>query len=109
MHSNHRIALPHPARSSSRERDTKDLGYAVCINQHDVPERNDQVLLMDLVYSGAQKVVTYIGEGTDERYLGILLAQQLCDHVAKSYSKQDPERYPELGLPHGEDPCWGYL
>ena len=88
---------------------------AICINQYDVPERNHQVLLMDRVYNGAQKVVTYIGEGTDERYLGILLAQQLCDHVAKSYPNppdprmQDPERYPELGFPHHEDPRWGYL
>ena len=51
----------------------------------------------------------------DERYLGILLAQQLCDHVAKSYPNppdprmQDPERYTELGLPHRQDPRWGYL
>ena len=37
---------------------------AICINQHDVPERNHQVLLMDRVYKGAQKVVTYVGEGT---------------------------------------------
>ena len=88
---------------------------AICINQNDVPDRNHQVLLMDRVYSSAQKVVTYIAEGTDERYLGILLAQQLCDHAAKSYPNppdlrmQDPERYPELGLPHRDDPRWGYL
>ena len=88
---------------------------AICINQDDVPERNHQVLLMDHVYSSAQKVVTYIGEGTDEWYLGILLAQQLCDHVAKSYPNppdprmQDPDRYTELGLPHREDPRWEYL
>ena len=109
-------SLYHALRDLRRENEIRTLwADAICMNQYDVPERNHQVLLMDRVYSGAQKVVTYIGEGTDERYLGILLAQQLCDHVAKSYPNppdpriQDPERYTELGLPHREDPRWGYL
>lgn len=87
----------------------------ICINQTDIPERNQQVCLMDRVYGSAQKVVTYIGEGTEARYVGLLLAQNLCDRVAQTYPNppdprmQDPERYPELGLPHRKDPQWGYL
>ena len=109
-------SLYHALRDLRLENEIRTLwADAICINQADVPERNGQVLLMDRVYKGAKQVVTYVGEGTDERYLGILLAQQLCDLVAKTFPKspdprmQNPERYTELGLPHRDDPRWGYL
>jgi hypothetical protein len=42
---------------------------AVCINQKDIDERNDQVLLMGTLYSEAEEVVIWLGEAdvtTDE-------------------------------------------
>ncbi|KAK7942521.1 HET-domain-containing protein [Apiospora aurea] len=35
---------------------------AICINQTRVPERNHQLLLMPRIYSGASRVVIYLGE-----------------------------------------------
>jgi hypothetical protein len=109
-------SLYHALRDLRRPSETRILwADAICINQDDVLERNQQVCLMDRVYSAAQQVITYIGEGTDERYMGILFAQQLCDYVAKSYPNppdprlREPARYTELGFPHQEDPVWGHL
>ncbi|KAI3319596.1 HET-domain-containing protein [Xylariaceae sp. AK1471] len=39
---------------------------AVCINQNDKNERGHQVQLMPRIYSYAQRVLIYIGEGTDD-------------------------------------------
>jgi hypothetical protein len=39
---------------------------ALCINQNDVEERGHQVNLMAQVYSLAEKVVIWLGEGCDE-------------------------------------------
>jgi hypothetical protein len=39
---------------------------AVCINQHDIPERNEQVLVMSHIYQEAKKVLIYIGEHSDD-------------------------------------------
>ncbi|KAJ4423001.1 hypothetical protein N0V82_002395 [Gnomoniopsis sp. IMI 355080] len=38
---------------------------AICINQSDVPERNQQLVLMPRIYSGARRVVVYLGESSD--------------------------------------------
>jgi hypothetical protein len=73
------------------------------------------VSLIGHVYSYARQVVTYIGEGTEERYIGILLGQSLLDYTGKSYPRppdprlREPGRYTELGFPHPKDPSWGYL
>ncbi|KAK8084401.1 hypothetical protein PG997_005672 [Apiospora hydei] len=38
---------------------------AICINQARVPERNHQLLLMPRIYSGASRVVIYLGESNN--------------------------------------------
>lgn len=39
---------------------------AVCINQTDIEERNAQVQIMGSIYSGARRVVVYLGESADD-------------------------------------------
>ncbi|KAK3305966.1 heterokaryon incompatibility protein-domain-containing protein [Chaetomium strumarium] len=49
----------------------------ICINQRDTPERNAQVRLMDQVYTKAQQVITYIGEGDSNTQSAIALAEKM--------------------------------
>jgi hypothetical protein len=35
---------------------------AVCINQKNIPEKNDQVARMDSIYRNAEKVLVFLGE-----------------------------------------------
>jgi len=39
---------------------------AICINQNDIPERNQQVTMMGAIYSTAQCVVVWLGESTEK-------------------------------------------
>jgi hypothetical protein len=52
---------------------------AICINQGDISERNEQVKLMGTIYARAQKVVVWLGEEADFSSEAISLAQELCD------------------------------
>ena len=45
----------------------------ICINQDDIDERNQQVTLMGDIYRNAHRVITYISEGNEEQWMGILL------------------------------------
>ncbi|KAJ8518211.1 hypothetical protein ONZ45_g4685 [Pleurotus djamor] len=38
---------------------------AICINQEDVPEKNKQVAMMGSIYSGADRVIVWVGEATE--------------------------------------------
>jgi hypothetical protein len=44
---------------------------AICINQEDVEERNQQIQLMPDIYTGADRVVAFLGEATDDSNLGM--------------------------------------
>ncbi|ROW03892.1 hypothetical protein VPNG_07294 [Cytospora leucostoma] len=37
----------------------------ICVNQKDIPERNDQVVLMTEIYSRAQQVIAWLGESSE--------------------------------------------
>jgi hypothetical protein len=52
---------------------------AICINQGDIAERNDQVRLMGSIYARAQKVLVWLGEEADFSSEGVSLAQELRD------------------------------
>jgi hypothetical protein len=87
----------------------------ICINQDDTNERNQQVTLMGDIYRKAYRVVTYISEGNEERWMGILLGIQLQQYVHKTYPRppdpriMDVDRLEELGFPHQSNPQWRYL
>ncbi|ERF76216.1 hypothetical protein EPUS_04293 [Endocarpon pusillum Z07020] len=87
----------------------------ICINQDDVSERNQQVLLMGDTYRKGHRVITYIGEGNEEQWLGIIFGVQLQQYVHKRYPRtpdpriKDLDRLEEAGLPNRSDPQWRYL
>lgn len=65
----------------------------ICINQKDTHERNDQVLLMTKIYSGARQVIAWIGECGEEqkRCLDLVAQFPRTKNIfveAKSYTTQ---------------------
>jgi len=46
---------------------------AICINQHDIHERNHQITLMRDIYEGAQLTIVWLGEAADDSGLAIQL------------------------------------
>jgi hypothetical protein len=57
---------------------------AICINQDDIDERNQQVKQMGLVYQQANHTMIYLGEGTSETraFLERLQSKSTIDHFA---------------------------
>jgi hypothetical protein len=67
---------------------------ARCINQWDIPERNQQVREMQLIYSGAERVLAWIGTEKDNVDIVFLLASaaatpDLPEPVAEWLTRQD--------------------
>ena len=54
---------------------------ALCINQNDHKERNEQVSKMRQIYSHATNVVVWLGEGTPASTLAFSLISNLYDHL----------------------------
>lgn len=85
---------------------------AICINQKDIEERQQQVNLMGRIYRNATRVITYIGPEADNSSLGIDFAYELMDYwVDRSEEKPDlrlhiKEEMVNLGLPQANDPRW---
>jgi Heterokaryon incompatibility protein (HET) len=50
---------------------------AICINQHDVPERNRQVQMMGKIYGMAERVIVWLGERTMDSDMGMHLIEDL--------------------------------
>jgi len=61
------------------------MHYALCINQNDVPERNQQVAQMQEIYAGAEKVLIWLGEPKASIPLDYPFVQALCDPAEKLY------------------------
>lgn len=57
---------------------------AICINQDDISERQQQVSMMGSIYRQAQRVITYIGPEGDKSSLGIEIASHLRRYGASS-------------------------
>ncbi|KAL5610515.1 hypothetical protein FOBRF1_006632 [Fusarium oxysporum] len=57
---------------------------AICINQNDDPEKNDQINRMDQIYYKAQRVVTYIGEGDGNTEPAVALGRKMLDLAESS-------------------------
>ena len=103
---------------------------ALCINQHDLSERSQQVSIMRLIYANASKVSVWLGVA-DNMFVATIgliksIARSCCIH---RYGATDPEswhqllskgpRYPWLEsleqgkaafhLPDSNDVCWENL
>lgn len=50
---------------------------AICINQQDIPERNQQVTLMSKIYSSAKRVISWLGDDNGEAALALKLIEHL--------------------------------
>lgn len=65
---------------------------AVCINQADIQERNQQVPMMKDIYSGAHGVTIWLGEGD-------ALSDHVLDHCRNDRFVDDVEKAAQSGLP----------
>ncbi|KAL7756813.1 hypothetical protein ACKLNR_013806 [Fusarium oxysporum f. sp. zingiberi] len=71
---------------------------AICINQADVDEKNEQVPLMQKIYGQAQNVLVWLGEPTDGSILGMRLLQNRMASVGWHQWKID-QTYGKPTLP----------
>ncbi len=78
---------------------------AICINQDDLEEKNQQIPLMRQIYEGSIRTLVWLGEGTKESSPAIRLISKLKDAAEKAgpaaaeiniFSRQDLAKY---GLP----------
>jgi hypothetical protein len=56
---------------------------AICVNQHDLHERNHQVSIMDKIYEGAKSVVIFLGEDTDQTEQAFRILRHFTDMNAE--------------------------
>jgi Heterokaryon incompatibility protein (HET) len=84
---------------------------AICINQNDLKERQQQVAMMGTIYRSAMRVITYIGPDKDDSFLAIEFAQNLRRYAMSRDEDPDPrlhlvEELVNVGLPPISDPLW---
>jgi hypothetical protein len=60
----------------------------VCINQDDIPERNDQVALMGKIYGNAQRVIIYIGPAAIGDTEAVNLLMKIHEHFEPYYDSR---------------------
>lgn len=88
---------------------------AICINQADVEERNQQVKMMREIYSSACQVVIYVGEAGEGAEEGINL-MRLLDVIADDINPDPSQPYEvteggihESALPQPDSPEWDHF
>ncbi|KAK4169828.1 heterokaryon incompatibility protein-domain-containing protein [Cladorrhinum sp. PSN259] len=87
---------------------------AICINQADTKEVEQQVAIMGDIYRHASRVVTYIGPEQDASSTSVEFARYLYKYAISKTSAPDPrlhsiDHLEELGLPPITDPRWPAL
>lgn len=112
-----------PANIKKYARKNKHIGQstktwidAICINQHDLQEKNEQVSVMDRIYSQATFVTIWLGrdDGT-----GSFVSDTICklfnlagkmehqgDIDFEPYKSMDPSTCQQMGLPYISDVEW---
>ncbi|KZL80803.1 ankyrin and het domain-containing protein, partial [Colletotrichum incanum] len=63
---------------------------AICINQEDVEERQQQVSMMGSIYREASRVITYIGPEKDDSSLALSIARDLYNRTLSRYRDHGP-------------------
>ena len=74
---------------------------AICINQDDVLERNQQVNLMTRIYKNAAGVHLWLGEEADNSGVAVSIARQLGDRTPRGPGELEIE-YPEISASQRE-------
>jgi hypothetical protein len=84
---------------------------ALCINQDDKLEKNQQILLVPQIYSSASRVVSYLGEKEGRSDLALQLHEKIgmTDFSSLPQKKVTPEWLEASGLPAFGDPAWAAL
>lgn len=77
---------------------------AICINQEDLGELQNQVSIMATIYRKAARVVTYIGPERDDSTSAITFARELKARVDKSHDRSFPRV--DFTLPPLDDYRW---
>ncbi|KAH6722653.1 heterokaryon incompatibility protein-domain-containing protein [Leptodontidium sp. MPI-SDFR-AT-0119] len=86
---------------------------AVCINQTDDMERNEQVTKMKTIYEKAEEVVVWLGPSYEDSHLAFQLIQEMYDHrhdvewIARRFQQPELKR-PVVALHnlHNRDYWW---
>lgn len=86
--SNLDIALRHMRHSTKTRIVWAD---AICINQHDVHERNEQVLLMGEIYHSASRVTAFLGPAQDGSTSVFQFIRALDRQEDRKRAKREPE------------------
>ena len=68
---------------------------AICINQVDITERNQQVSIMRMIYKNATSVQIWLGEEADESRMAMDVVRQLSD-LPKRGPGEPEIRYPDV-------------
>ncbi|KZL71477.1 ankyrin and HET domain-containing protein [Colletotrichum tofieldiae] len=63
---------------------------AICINQEDIEERQQQVSIMGSIYRKASRVITYIGPEKDDSSIALFIARDLHKHTLSRYGHNGP-------------------
>ncbi|KAH6717537.1 heterokaryon incompatibility protein-domain-containing protein [Leptodontidium sp. MPI-SDFR-AT-0119] len=86
---------------------------ACCIDQSNIPERNQQVQMMGRIYRQASRVISYIGPEADESNLGLEFASRLYNLAMSFLGKPreagfsfELDNLAARGLPHREAIEW---
>jgi hypothetical protein len=88
---------------------------AICINQDDIDERQQQVSIMSTIYRLASRVITYIGPEAEDSAIAIKFAMHLlsfyCENPAAISDPRlhMPHQVHQLGLPPISDRRWQAL
>ena len=69
---------------------------AICINQQDIDERNQQVRMMRQIYEKARQVVIWLGDQADHSDLGMALIPKLVEADKKRDAAADQRTIAEL-------------
>jgi hypothetical protein len=76
---------------------------AICVNQRDDIEKNEQVLLMRQIYESAERVCIWLGEPTDASHLGVKCIQSNGWSLSMGWYQWKLERnFGKLTLPARE-------
>jgi Heterokaryon incompatibility protein (HET) len=76
----------------SKERHTPLWIDAICINQSDTAERNDQVQQMATIYQSAKKVHVWLGEPNEPSRLAMDFLKEVNAKVLESEQSEDSQR-----------------
>ncbi|KAE9365935.1 hypothetical protein N431DRAFT_278717, partial [Stipitochalara longipes BDJ] len=79
---------------------------AICINQADVTERNQQVSIMNAIYRNANRVVVWLGPEADDSDFAIQTIQSWRKHIPKAASLSDKTYWEKVASIKHWDPIF---